>query len=104
MTPAHEGPRLARLCAVRDNRTLSTSAKLAYATLALYEPGEHPSVTDIAAAMSVSRTTALKALRDLEAARAIRVTGRRKGRGSREVNTYELLSLAHLASASGEDS
>jgi len=89
------------LWAVRDNRTLSARAKLAYIMLWTRGKGIHPSMRTLAGDMGVSVRTARDAVRDLEAAGALITAPRKTQAGDPDSNSYELLSVLGEADSAG---
>jgi Helix-turn-helix domain len=67
------GPGRADLWAIRDNRTLSAHAKLAWFILLSRQPNCWPSLRTLAADMRVSKPTAIKAVRDLQKAGIVKI-------------------------------
>lgn len=82
---------------VRDNRGLSAYAKLAYVMLAARLPNVHPSLALLAEDMGVSRATAKRAVRELEAAGLVRSVARTTAAGDADSNSYELNPAAFRA-------
>ena len=78
------------LWAVRDDRTLSAHAKLAYLMLWLRRPDIHPSMQTIAGDMGASESTARRAVQELQRAGAVKVIERWTDAGDRDSNGYEL--------------
>jgi hypothetical protein len=84
---------------VRDNRGLSAYAKLAYLMLWSRMPNIHPSMRTLAGDMGVSVRTAHKAVRELEAAGALKTSARMTERGDPDSNEFTLLPLSGLGHA-----
>lgn len=85
---------------IRDNRTLSAYAKLAYLMLAARGGDIRPSVPTLAADMGVSVRTAQRALRELQDQGAIVVAARRTPSGDADANAYRLFPVQGGASQS----
>ena len=84
---------------IRDDRTLSEHAKIAY--LMLWSRGEdiRPSMRTLAGDMGVTTRTAHKAVRELEAAGLVKITTRRTAKGDPDTNSYRLLPVSGLGHA-----
>ena len=76
---------------IRDDRTLSEHAKIAY--LMLWSRGEdiRPSLSTLAADMGASLNTAKRAVRELEAAGLLKRIHRMSPDGDSDTNRYELM-------------
>jgi Helix-turn-helix domain len=85
-------PGRAELWAIRDSRTLSAHAKLAWFILWSRQPNAWPSVRTLAADMSVARRTAHKAVHELEQAGLVKVMPRETPAGDADTNLYVLAS------------
>jgi hypothetical protein len=81
------------LWAVRDDRSLSAHAKLAYLMLWSRRPDIRPSIPTLAADMGVAESTARRAVQELQAAGVIKVTERWTADGDRDSNGYQLMPL-----------
>jgi hypothetical protein len=79
------------LWAIRDNRTLSEHAKIAY--IMLWSRGDdiRPSLLTIAGDMGASKATAKRAIRELEDAHLLKRIPRRTAGGDSDSNAYELI-------------
>lgn len=75
---------------IRDNRTLSEHAKLAYLMLWSRRPDIRPSMQTLAGDMAVSVATAKRAVRDLESAGLVKRIPRLTEHGDRDTNRFEL--------------
>lgn len=100
MSPAHPAGNkpgrqipVSALWAIRDDRTLSEHAKLAYIMLWTRGANAHPAVATLAADMGVSPSTARRAIRDLKKHGAISVVARKTAAGDADSNQYEVLPL-----------
>ena len=80
---------------IREDRSLSAYAKLAYAMLWTRLPDAHPSMQTLADDMSVSVSTAHRAVRELQAAGLVKVVPRATALGDPDSNLYDLTPLSH---------
>jgi hypothetical protein len=78
---------------LRDNRTLSAYAKLAYVMLWSREPDIRPSMQTLAGDMGTSKATAKRAVRELEDAGLLKRIGRLTVKGDADTNQFELVPL-----------
>jgi hypothetical protein len=83
----------APLWPLRDDRTLSAYAKLAYYTLWTRLPEIHPSMRTLASDMAVAVSTAHKAVRELESAGLVKVLPRVTELGDPDSNQFVLTPL-----------
>lgn len=81
------------LWALRDDRSLSAYAKLAYVMLWTRRPDCRPSMTRLAGDMGVSARTARNAVRELERVGVLKTVPRISEHGDPDTNQYELLDL-----------
>ena len=79
------------LWAIRDDRTLSEHAKIAYVMLWTRGKDAHPSMQTLGADMGASRATAKRAVQELERAGLAKRIPRMKAKGDQDSNSYELL-------------
>ena len=86
------------LWSVRDDRTLSEHAKIAYVMLWTRGTDIRPSMRTLAADMGVSVRTARCAVRELEQAGALKTVPRLSGPRRNDSNQYELLPVLGEAS------
>jgi hypothetical protein len=85
------------LWALRDDRTLSEHAKMAYVMLWTRLPDARPSMATLAGDMSVSVRTARDAVRELERADVLKTLPRVSESGDPDTNRYELTVLEGTA-------
>lgn len=78
---------------IRDDRTLSAYAKLAYVMLWSRLPDIRPSMQTLAGDMGTSRATAKRAVRELEAAGLLKRIGRLTVKGDADSNQFDLIPL-----------
>ena len=78
---------------IREDRTLSEHAKIAY--LMLWSRGKTiwPSLATLGGDMGASRATAKRAIQELEAAGLVKKIPRMRASGSHDSNAYELLPI-----------
>lgn len=81
------------LRAVRDNRTLSEHAKIAYLMLWSRLPAVHPSVPRLAEDMGASESTARRAVAELVKANLVKIVPRLTDCGDSDTNGYGLAPL-----------
>lgn len=79
------------LWALRDDRSLSAYAKLAYAMLWTRLPDARPSMATLAADMGASLNSAKRGVRELEAAGLLKRLPRLTTEGDSDTNRYELM-------------
>lgn len=79
------------LWALRDDRSLSEHAKMAYVMLWTRLPDARPSMATLAGDMSASLNTAKRAVRELECAGLLKRLPRVTADGDSDTNRYELL-------------
>ena len=81
------------LRAVRDNRTLSEHAKIAYLMVWSRLPAVHPSVPRLAEDMGASESTARRAVAELVKANLVKIVPRLTDCGDSDTNGYGLAPL-----------